>query len=160
MGDSAAAEGFWRFSLMVYARPGVADALIGLQDRAGHNANLVLFGLWLGLCEGAQLDAVGLARAKAAIDGFAYSVVAPLRALRLALKADPDPDVRALRRRILGLEIAAERRVQARLAASVGSRKSRHGDRHTLVENNLRLILGDDFASDEGGVLRKALAGF
>lgn len=157
MADGAAGEGFWRFSLMVYARPGVADALIGLQNRAGHNVNLILFGMWLGLCAGAQLDAVGLARAKAAIDGLDRGVVAPLRELRRALKADPDPDVRVLRRRVLGLEIAAERRVQARLAASVRSRKSEHGDRRTLVENNLRLILGDDFASNEGGVLRKAL---
>jgi uncharacterized protein (TIGR02444 family) len=59
--QDAAAESFWRFSLMVYARPGVAEALIGLQDRAGHNVNLILFGLWLGLCEAVPLDAAGLA---------------------------------------------------------------------------------------------------
>ena len=30
--DKALAESFWRFSLMVYSRPGVAGTLIGLQD--------------------------------------------------------------------------------------------------------------------------------
>lgn len=160
MAGSAAAEGFWRFSLMVYARPGIAEALIGLQDRAGHNVNLVLFGLWLGLCEGMRLDADGLASARAAIRGIDRDVVAPLRQLRRALKSDPDPDVRVLRRQVLAVEIAAERRAQARLAATIGRRKPGSGDRHALAEANLRLILGDDFGSDEAATLRQATAGF
>jgi uncharacterized protein (TIGR02444 family) len=152
-GEARTAEGFWRFSLMVYARPGVADALIRLQDRGGHNVNLILFGLWLGFCEGARLDAAGLARATAAIGGIDRDIVAPLRRLRRALRADPDADIRDLRRRVLALEIAAERRVQARLAASVSRRKARSGDRRALAKANLRLILGDEFAADEAGVL-------
>jgi uncharacterized protein (TIGR02444 family) len=36
---------FWRFSLALYARPGVAAALLGLQDRAGRDVNLVLYTL-------------------------------------------------------------------------------------------------------------------
>lgn len=159
MRRALAAEGFWRFSLMIYSRPGIADALICLQDRGGHNVNLILFGLWLGLCEAVRLDAAGLARAKAAIAAIDGNVVAPLRDLRRALKANPDPDIRELRRRVLALEIAAERRIQARLAAAVGRRKAR-GDRHVLSEANLRLILGADFESDEALLLRRAIAGF
>jgi uncharacterized protein (TIGR02444 family) len=154
--DNAAAEDFWRFSLMVYARPGVAEALIGLQDRAGYNVDLILFGWWLGLCECTRLDAAGLARAEAAMAELDRTVVAPLRALRRSLKSDPDPDVRALRQRVLALEIAAERRVQARLAASV-QRKPEDDSRHDLAEANLRLILGADFASTEAALLRWAL---
>ena len=154
-----AAEGFWRFSLLVYARPGVADALIRLQDRDGYNINIILFGLWLGLCEGMRLDAAGLARAKAAIAGIDRDVVSPLRRLRRELRADPDPDIRELRRRVLALEIAAERRVQARLAASAMHRRARSGDRRALAEANLRIILGDDFKSDEATLLRQAIAG-
>lgn len=157
MGD-AAAEGFWRFSLMIYARPGVAEALLRLQDRGGHNINVILFGLWLALCEGASLDAAGLARAKAAIAGIDSTVVAPLRALRRALKPDPAPDVQDLRRRVLGLEIAAERRVQARLVTSAIHRKPGGGDRRFLTEANLRLILGGDFASDEAALILKSIA--
>jgi uncharacterized protein (TIGR02444 family) len=56
MTEQAAVASFWRFSLMLYRRPGVAEALIRLQDERGHNANLILFGLWLGLCNGACLD--------------------------------------------------------------------------------------------------------
>ena len=42
-------EALWRFSLAFYARPGVAEALIALQDRAGLDVNLMLFALWLGV---------------------------------------------------------------------------------------------------------------
>jgi len=37
-----AGEAFWRFSLALYARPGVAEALVELQDRAGRDVNLQL----------------------------------------------------------------------------------------------------------------------
>jgi uncharacterized protein (TIGR02444 family) len=157
--DKTDADSFWRFSLMVYSRPGVADALLGLQDRGGHNVNLVLFGLWLAMCRAARLDPAGLARARAAIAGLDETVVAPLRRLRRALKADPDADFQALRRRVLALEIGAERSVQARLAASAPTpRGPGAADRVAIVEANLRLILGDDFDLPAGAVLR-ALAG-
>src|SRR5258707_7054244 len=117
--EDAAAEAFWRFSLMIYARPGAAETLIGLQDRAGHNVNLILFAMWLGICEGRRLDAVGLARAKAAMGPLDRDIVRPLRRLRRGLRDDPDAEVRDLHRRVLALEIAAERRVQARLATTV-----------------------------------------
>src|SRR5947209_1662319 len=56
-----AGEGFWRFSLALYARPGIAEALIALQERAGYDVNLVLFALWAGAVLGVRLDAAGLA---------------------------------------------------------------------------------------------------
>lgn len=158
MADDATAERFWRFSLMIYARLGVAEALLRLQDRGGHNINMILFGLCLALCEGVPLDAAGLARARAAIAGIDRDVVTPLRALRRALKPDPDLDVQELRRRVLGLEIAAERRVQARLAASVPYPEAGKGDRASLAEANMRLVLGGDFASEEAALILKALS--
>ena len=154
------AEAFWRFSLMIYGRSGVAGALIGLQDSGGHNVNLILYGLWLGLCGVTQLDAAAVSRAKAAIVGLDDKIVAPLRHLRRALKGDPNPDVGDLRHRVLALEIAAERRVQARLAADSPRRKAKAGDRHAVAESNLRLILGDDFASGQAALLRQLIAGF
>jgi len=160
MAGQDAAEAFWRFSLMVYARPGIAGALIRLQDRGGHNVNVVLYGMWLGVCEGGRLDVAGLARAAAAIEGLDRAIVAPLRRLRRALKDNSDPDAREMRRRVLALEIATERRVQARLAASVARRRKPHaGDRHALAEANLRLVLGGDFDSEEAALLCQVIAG-
>ena len=133
--------------------------MIRLQDARGHNVNLILYGLWLAICEGARLDTAALARAQAAMGPLDRDVVAPLRRLRRALKADPDPDMRDLRRRVLAVEIDAERRVQARLASLAPRRKSRSRDRRALVEANLRLILGGDFAAEEAVLLRKSIAG-
>lgn len=154
----AAAEAFWRFSLMVYGRPGVAATLVGLQDRAGHNVNLILFGLWVAIGRGRRLDAAGLARARAKIVKLDGNVVAPLRDLRRNLKSDPDPDIQNLRKRVLALELVAERRIQAQLAATTAGRAAK-GNRIGLAESNLRLILGADFFSPEGELLRETLAG-
>lgn len=151
-GRGTAAEAFWRFSLMVYSRSGLAEALLQLQDQGGHNVNLVLYGLWLGLCEGVPLDAAGLARARSAIDKLDRDSVLPLRALRRALKGDPDPDVQGLRRRVLALEIAAERQVQARLAA-LPQGSAHAAERRMAAEANLRLVLGEDFVSNEARLL-------
>jgi uncharacterized protein (TIGR02444 family) len=154
-----ATDSFWRFSLTVYARPGVAEALIGLQDRCGRNVNLVLFGLWLGLCEGRWLNQASLTRAQAAMAPLDRAVVAPLRRMRRQLRDNSDPDIQALRRRVLTLELAAERRVQARLAASLWqSQRLASGDRGAIAEANLRLILGPDFDAPEAIALRQALA--
>jgi uncharacterized protein (TIGR02444 family) len=158
--DDAAAEAFWRFSLMIYAKPGVADALICLQDRGGHNVNLVLFGLWVGFSGGGRLNATALSRAKAAMTGLDRDIVAPLRQLRHALKNDLDRDVQELRRRVLALEIAAERRVQARLAGSLMRRGLASGRRAAHAEANLRLLLGADAASPEAELLRRAISQF
>jgi hypothetical protein len=58
--------GLWPFALGFYARPGVAAALIALQDNAGVDVDLVLFAMWLGLSGGGRLDAPGLAAAAGA----------------------------------------------------------------------------------------------
>ena len=151
---SARAESFWRFSLMIYSRPGVAGVLIGLQDERGHNLNLILFGLWLGLCEATPLDVAGLTRARAAIESLDHDIVQKLRGLRRASKADPHTDVQDLRRRLLALEVAAERCMQTRLAMSVVRRTDAAPmDRKALAEANLRLILGPDFSPETAKLL-------
>jgi uncharacterized protein (TIGR02444 family) len=153
-------EAFWRFSLALYARPGVADALVALQDRAGSEVNLVLFGLWLGVSRGHRLSAAELSAAEAAITPVNEAVVLSLRQLRRQLKPATDPGIQALRRRIAGLELGAERCVQYRLAASLPGepRAAPEGGRFAAAEANLSLSLGDEFASAEAAVLRQGLA--
>jgi len=115
--DAVAGDAFWRFSLAFYARPGVAEALIALQDRAGSDVNLVLFALWLGVYRCRRLGPAELADAEAAIATINTAAVEPLRRLRRRLRGTVDRDLAALRRRVAGLELAAERRVQYQLAA-------------------------------------------
>jgi len=158
--DDAAGEAFWRFSLALYVRPGVAEALIAIQDRAGHDVNLILFGLWLGASEGRILAAGELEAARAVITPIAGAAVAPLRPLRRQLKGSLDADLAMLRRRVGALEIAAERRVQYRLAAqgSGASGAKPDGDPLAAAQANLALVLGAEAVAPETLILRDALA--
>jgi len=151
----AAGEALWRFSLALYARPGVARALIALQDRAGSDVNLVLLGLWLGAARGRRIDAGAMATAAAAIAPL-NALVGELRALRRRLKEAADPDLAALRRQVAAAELAAERRVQHRLAASADLEGK--ADRLAAAEANLALSLGGEAGSEEAAVLRGAPA--
>ena len=113
-------EAFWRFSLAFYERPGVADALIALQDRDGFDVNLVLFALWLGISGRGALDGDALAAAERVAGTLRSEIVEPLRRLRRKLRHHPDGDVQRLREGVKVLEIAGEKLVQERLARLAG----------------------------------------
>jgi hypothetical protein len=80
--------------------------------------------------------------------------------LRRRLKGAADGDLQALRRRVAGLEIAAERRVQYRLAAQFPGAPGAQpeGDRLAAAAANLALTLGGAAGSPEAGALCRALA--
>ncbi|HEY1798179.1 MAG TPA: TIGR02444 family protein [Stellaceae bacterium] len=155
-------EAFWRFSLAFYACPGVAPALIALQDRSGRDVNVILHALWLGLVRGYAMSAADLVVAEAAAAPLREAVVVELRGLRRRLRAHPDPDVQVLRRRVQALEVAAERAVQGRLAASLAAsvepRATAPADRLEMALANLALYLGA--ASAESETIGAALVGF
>jgi uncharacterized protein (TIGR02444 family) len=159
-GAAQIGEAFWRFSLMLYARPGVAAASIALQDRAGLDINLILFALWAGAVQGVRLDRGALAATEVAIEGLRSAIVEPMRALRRHLKPVPADDVQALRRKVLALELGAERRVQQRLAECLNPSAERvePGARLATAEANLALYLAAEAQSPEAGLLRRALA--
>ncbi len=157
--ERAVGEALWRFALAFYARPGVAGALMALQERAGRDVNLILFALWLG-ARGLRLDAAALEAAAAAIAPINTEAVGPLRRLRQQLKGTDDPDLASLRRRVLWLELAAERRVQYRLATEPAAPAGSEGaaDRPDAAAANLAVYLGSEHRSPEAGVLLDALA--
>jgi uncharacterized protein (TIGR02444 family) len=160
MEQAAAGEALWRFSLALYARPRVAEALIALQDRAGSDVNLMLFALWVGAIRARRLDPAELARAKATIGPLNAAAVYPLRRLRRELKTAAGRDVQALRRRILHAELGAERQVQHCLAAAVSGGHSQPGTPPlTAAKANLALYLGDEAGSADADVLLAAVAG-
>jgi uncharacterized protein (TIGR02444 family) len=115
-----ASDEFWSFSLAFYERPGVAAALLALQDGANLNVNLVLFAIWHGLSGRGRLDTSLLAAAQSVIHPLEHEVIGPLRALRRRLKSRNDADIGRLRERIKQLEIEAEQAAQIRLAAIAG----------------------------------------
>jgi uncharacterized protein (TIGR02444 family) len=114
-GELPDSEALWRFSLAFYARPGVSEALIALQDRARCDVNLMLFALWLGVSGRSRLTKEELAIADRIARPIGADIVEPLRTLRRKLSSDPDADVQRLREGIKALELAAEKVIQDRL---------------------------------------------
>src|SRR6266481_6661961 len=124
-GEPAGCEGqsddLWHFSCAFYAQPGVSEALLALQDRAGLDVNLILFALWRGACGLGRLSRAEVMAAERCAGPIRAAIVLPLRALRRKLRSDRDADIQRLRERIKTLEIAAERIIQRRLARLAGT---------------------------------------
>ncbi|MBV9829422.1 MAG: TIGR02444 family protein [Alphaproteobacteria bacterium] len=159
-GDAMVSDGFWRFSLALYSRPGVAPALLRLQDRDGLDVNLILFALWFGLARGGQLTRAAIEVTEAATAGLRTQLVAPLRNLRRGIKEHADDDIRQLRAGVGKLELTAERRLQRRLALLAAPLPLPSGDdRLALARGNLDRYLGERATSSEAAlVLRAAIA--
>jgi uncharacterized protein (TIGR02444 family) len=98
----------WAWALEAYARPGVPEACLKLQDGHGQNTSFLLWAAY------AQIkDPDLLARAAAATRAWDRTTLVPLRGVRRALKA-PQPPVDdaarlVLREEVKALELAAER---------------------------------------------------
>jgi uncharacterized protein (TIGR02444 family) len=164
MADAAAEppedDALWRFSLAFYAFPGVAQALITLQDRDRLDVNLMLFALWLGVSGRGRLSSDGLALADRAISTIRVEIVEPLRALRRRLRRDPDADVQRLRESVKALELEAEKLAQRRLAGPSRGETS-PADRLAAAHENFALYLGrKKVCGAEAVVIRKALEVF
>jgi uncharacterized protein (TIGR02444 family) len=98
----------WEWALEAYARPGVPEACLRLQDEHGQNTSFLL---WAVYAEARDPDL--LARAAAAARTWDRAALVPLRQVRRALKP-PLPPIddharQALRDEVKGLELAAER---------------------------------------------------
>lgn len=147
--DPSGANPFWDFSLEVYARPGVAEACLDLQDRRGVDVNLLLFALWSGAVCGVRLTPDVLASLNAAVAGWRAEVVEPLRQARRRAKAEPGGEV--VYAQIKAAELAAERLVQDRLHACAGLAAGR-ADPPAAMANMVLLAPGD------GAILHRILS--
>ncbi len=113
MSDAAAA--FWRFSLAVYARPGVAPACLVLQDQYACDVNVALYCCWLGASGRGRLDRAALDAADRAVAGWRHDVVENFRAARRAIKAAALPDSDGIYSKAKAVELEAERLLQRQL---------------------------------------------
>jgi uncharacterized protein (TIGR02444 family) len=101
---------FWDYSLAVYARDGVADALLALQDEFGLDVNMLLYAAWLAE-RGLQLDAAHLIPLETRVATWREQVIHPLRRLRRQWR--DYPEAAALREGLKALELEAEQSQQA-----------------------------------------------
>ena len=101
---------FWQFSGSVYARRGVAEACLALQERHHLDVNLLLFCAWAG-SNGRRLDGGDIGLLRSAARPWHDQVVAPLRAARRWLKLQtslPESLGEAFREEVKALELQAE----------------------------------------------------
>ena len=155
MSDAAAA--FWRFSLAIYARPGVAPACLVLQDEHGRDVNLMLFCCWLGAGGRGRLDRAGLDAADRSVTGWRREVVESLRAARRAIKAAALPESDGIYAKAKAVELEAERLLQRQLAdrappENVGMPTAR---RLADALANLALYIGDAPAAPIADALKE-----
>ena len=117
--ERAAESAFWQFSLALYARPGVGDACIELQERAHVDVNVLLYLLFLASRK-VQIDLDAVSRIDATVAGWRDQIVSPLRTLRRALKTGVAPcpvgESVPLRSTIKRVELDAEHLQQNMLA--------------------------------------------
>jgi len=158
----------WRFSLLLYAKPNVANACLALQDEVGADINLLLFLLWEAT-QGRRVSLQELEDVEAQIVCWRDRVVVPLRAVRRYLKVAPPPGdrerVEVFRTRIKSLELEAERLQQAAIyeCAQVSLCSHQECAVQEAARANLHVyaqLLGTTFRRRAVETLFAALAGF
>jgi len=156
-------EEFWRFSLAFYDRPGIAEALIALQDRDGCDVNVMLFALWLGMSGRGPLGDELLAAAEHETATLQSEIVEPLRSIRRRLRHHSDSDVQNLREGVKALELAGEKLIQTRLARLAGpgpGRTDAEGCRATARANLARYLGPKRIRHREAGIIGEAFDAF
>ena len=105
---------FWEYSVRQYARPGVAEACLALQDEHALDVNMLLYAAWLSSL-GRQADRAHFEALYGEIQAWRERVVQPLRILRRQWK-DFAP-ASQLRGQLQAIELDAERVQQDRMLA-------------------------------------------
>ncbi len=108
----------WDWATTAYARPGVEEACLTLQDGHDQNTPFLLWAAWAAET-GRTLDADALEAAADTARAWESAAIAPLRAVRRTLKA-PIPDLddtgrEAVRTRIKACELLAEQELMRQL---------------------------------------------
>jgi uncharacterized protein (TIGR02444 family) len=110
----------WAFALDIYARPGVADACLRLQNEAGVDVMLLLIATFAAVKRRNFLSPDALKSLDEACGPWREQIVSPLRKIRSGLKSGPSPapceETEQFRSKIKTIELAAER-LQNRLLA-------------------------------------------
>lgn len=129
----------WNFALAYYRRPGVAEACLILQDRAGVDVNVMIYVLWRIAVRGDHVDSTAIAAADEVVAQWRKEIVQPLRLARRALKTGPAPapnsSTETLRGRIKAIEIDAEHIELDWLEQQVGGSGSERKSENVMSES-------------------------
>jgi uncharacterized protein (TIGR02444 family) len=119
----------WRFSLRVYAAPGVADECLALQERYGIDVNVLLFCTWMAAERRSILSTDDIEYCQRAVTDWHARAVKPLRTARQAMKGLAGAE--AVRTQVKALELESERLEQDMLFALAVERWPERGDAET-----------------------------
>jgi len=136
---------FWRFSLHIYATPGVAEECLSLQRTLKIDVNTLLFCVWLGTrrISISEQDIKALA---GIVGSWHDQIVRRLRAIRenmkIMLEMEYD-DVKMLRDKIAATELEAEQIEQALLFMHAEGRwpRDEKGSLSNIIRANLLAFL-------------------
>src|ERR1700727_2658174 len=103
----------WAFALAIYARPGVAEACLTLQNEAGVDVMLMLMATFAAVRHRNLLTPVEIEALDEACRPWREQIVRRLRAIRTELKTGPKPApgeaTEPFRAKIKALELEAEK---------------------------------------------------
>lgn len=142
-GDLPLDNGFWRFSLAVYAGDGVAAECLALQESRGIDVNLLLYCAWMGW-RGVVLTEQELTAAAQLADNWHQTVVRSLRTVRQGIKTSGVKAFEPFRNRVKSLELQAEQIEQALLFRAAPKGQHREPVARTdAIDANIAQYLGE-----------------
>jgi uncharacterized protein (TIGR02444 family) len=132
----------WAFALAIYARPGVAEACLALQNEAGVDVMMLLMGTFAAVKHRILLTPEEINALDDACRPWREQIVWRLRAIRTDLKSGPRPapniETEQLRSKVKAIELEAEKRQNQLLAECLPLRTS--AQPHVTAEQ-LRAVL-------------------
>lgn len=145
----------WAFALAVYARPGVSEACLALQNEAGVDVMLLLMAAFVAVKHRILLAPDEIKAMDEACRPWREQIVWRLRAIRAELKTGPQPapnnETGQFRSKIKALELEAEKLENRLLAERV---PLGHAGKDAVKPEQLRAVLDRVVAHFAGG--RKA----
>lgn len=125
--------GFWDWALDAYAKPGMAEACLDLQDQYEQCTAYLLWSAWAS-SQGLDLDPQTLEAGHQLAKTWEAEVLQPLRQVRRFLKPTlanmPDGPREVLREQVKAAELAAEQTLMTRLADMAPTIQAPHPPTH------------------------------
>lgn len=134
----------WAFALATYARPGIAEACLSLQNEAGVDVMLLLMAAFAAVKRRILLAPHEIEALDEACRPWREQIVGNLRAIRTQLKTGPRPapgeTTEAFRSKIKAIELEAEKLENQLLAECLPRRPPEQG---RVEREQLRAVLND-----------------
>jgi uncharacterized protein (TIGR02444 family) len=132
----------WAFALEIYARPGVAEACLKLQNEAGVDVMIFLMVAYAAVRHRIFLTLAEIRTLDETCRPWREQIVRPIRAIRSGLKRGPlpapNPETEQFRSKVKAIELAAERLQNQLLAECLPLRPP---ERDAVDPEELRSVL-------------------